>query len=457
MKLTFFGSAGEVTGSAHLISAGAARVLRDCGTFQGRRAEAEAKNRSLAARVGRIDSAVIGHAHLDHCGNLPTLVKQGFRGPVFATPATADLLPVMWADSAHIQSLDLRFLDKIGQAAPAPEPLYTQVEVDAATQQIARAAYRQPVLAAPGISVEFLEAGHIFGAALNRVTVHEGDRVRRLGFALDLGRSGIPILRDPEPLTGIDTLVIECTYGARVHESFDDLEKRLAAVLKATVKRGGKVLIPAFALGRAQEVLYVIKQLFDTGQAPRIPVFLDSPLAVRVARIFRAHAELYDEEARRMGHAFLDKAFVKFLAGKDESQALNRLAGPCVILAASGMCESGRILHHLRHHLGDRRNTVLIVGFMAAHTVGRKLLNGERRVNLFGQPHTVNAEVTKLNAFSAHADRNDLLACIRQAGRLERIFFVHGEPTQLQAMADAARPCTEAELIIPAIDSEYEF
>lgn len=450
MNITFLGGAGEVTGSAHLLQAGGARVLRDCGMFQGKRAEAQAKNRALAAAAGQVDAMVISHAHTDHSGMVPALVKAGFRGPVYATSATADLLPLLWRDGARIQQADLRYLEKYNlRDAETPEPLFDEKDVDAAEKLLTPAPYRQPVTVAPGLDFEFAEAGHILGSAVNVATVREHGVARRIGWALDLGRNGLPILENPHQLRDLDTLIIESTYGAREHENLDRLEGRLTEVLNRTFRRGGKVIIPAFALGRTQEVLYSVKRLFNSGAVNKVPIFLDSPLADRITKVFARHLELFDGEARELGRTFLDKDFVTCISDKRESQKLNDFHGPCIIISASGMCEAGRILHHLKHHLTSRHNTILIVGYQAAHTLGRKLLDGHAEVKIFKTFTKVYADVTKLNAFSAHAGKQELLQYIRDCGPLKNLVLVHGEEPALQALAEAARAVTGATLYIP--------
>ncbi|HNW93090.1 MAG TPA: MBL fold metallo-hydrolase [bacterium] len=450
MNITFLGGAGEVTGSAHLIEANGARVLRDCGVFQGRRTESYAKNRELVEDLAGLQAMLISHAHADHSGNVPGVVKRGYKGPVYATPATADLLPLMWRDAARIQQADLRFLEKYNRKAPdTPEPLFDESDVDDAEKLLRPVAYGKELALADGLTVDFHEAGHILGSAVNVVTARENGRTTRVGWALDLGRSGLPILEDPHQLRDLDALVIESTYGAREHEQLDHLEERLADVLNRTFARGGKVIVPAFALGRAQEVLYSVKRLFNAGKVKKVPVFLDSPLADKVSQVFARHGELYDNETRELGHSFLAKGFVTYTTDKRESQKLNDFNGPCIIISSSGMCEAGRILHHLLHQLDDPKNTILIVGFMAEHTLGRKLLNGDQTVRVLMATVRVRAEITKLNAFSAHAGCSELLQYIKGCGNLKKLILVHGEATQLAALAEKARTVTAAAIHIP--------
>ncbi len=458
MKIRFLGGAGEVTGSAHLLVTRSSRVLRDCGLFQGRRSEAQEKNRSIFKRSGGIDNVVISHAHIDHCGNVPTIVKEGFRGKVFATPATADLLPIMWADSAHIQEADARFLKKRGVRIPGhlEPPLYETKDAEEAASRVRKHGYGEPLEVAEDVSMTFHEAGHILGSALNVATVRENGGSKRIGFAFDLGRRHMPILKDPAELENLDVLVIESTYGARVHEALEDLETRLAEILSRTFARGGKVIIPAFALGRTQELLYSLSSLYDSGRVPMAPVFVDSPLATKVSKVFRTHTELYDEEAAKVGSGFLSDSFMNYTVTKEESQELNERRGPCLVISASGMCESGRIRHHLIHSIEDPRNTILFVGFLAQNTLGRKILEGAKTVRILDGEFEVKAEVKKLNALSAHADRNDLLAFIGACRGLSKLVLVHGEATQLQSLAEAAREVTKAEIHVPGMGDEIE-
>lgn len=462
MRLTFLGGAGEVTGSAYLIESGRTRVLRDCGLCQGRREESQARNRTLWERSGGFDAVVVSHAHLDHCGNIPTVVKAGFGGPVYATEATADLMGLIWEDAAHVQEADVRFLRKRGVRVPETlEPLYGGGEVAAAARLVVRCPYGRPVRVGEGVEVVFVEAGHVLGSASTVFTVREGRRKLRVGFAVDLGRRGMPVVRDPEDLRGVDILVLESTYGGRDHEPLGEVEGRLAEVVNRTVERGGKVVIPSFALGRTQEVLYSLARLRRQGllRVPDLPVFMDSPLAGRITEVFRRHRELFDREALAEAEAFLEPSDrLRFTVTKEESQAINDIEGPCVIVASSGMCEGGRILHHLMHTIEDGRNTVLFVGYQAAETLGRRILEGEERVRILDGVYRVRAEVRKLNAYSAHAGRRELVEFVRRCGRrLRHVVLVHGEPPQVEALAEALRGVTRAEIHRPGRGGTLEF
>jgi len=457
--LKFLGGASEVTGSAILIITENGRLLRDCGIFQGHREESHIRNLSLLERSGGIDAVVISHAHLDHCGNLPTIVKDGFRGNVFVTPATADLMPLMWEDAVHIQEHDLRFLSKRGvKVPPLLKPLYDLGNVMEAERLIVKCEYNKPVYPLRGTEVVFTEAGHILGSALNTVTVKEGKKKTVIGFAFDLGRKNMPVIKEPEFLHNLDILVIESTYGGREHEKIEEVENRLASIILKTLERKGKVIIPSFALGRTQEVLYSLKRLIEKNIIPKIPIFVDSPLAGRITEVFRKHIELFSKESLEEGLSFLeDKDFVKFTISKEESQEINEITSPCIIIAASGMCEGGRILHHLMRTIEDEKNTILFVGFQANNTLGRRILEKQERVKIFDGSYRVKAEVTKLNAYSAHAGKSDLLEFISKSGKVKDIILVHGENNQIKELANAIPAISDAKIHIPVYGEEIEF
>jgi metallo-beta-lactamase family protein len=437
-RITFWGGAGQVTGSMHLLEAAGARILLDAGLFQGRRAETHALNARLPFDARRIDSVVLSHAHIDHSGRLPLLVKDGFHGPVYATPATRDLCAVMLADAGHIQEKDHELLLRKGRALPDSEPLYTLRDAVAVQELMVGVPYRRVFYLRKHVALEFLEAGHILGSASVDLRVSEGT-TQRLVFSGDIGRSGLPIVRDPEPPSGpIDTLIVEATYADRKHEAFAEAEVRLGEVVRRVAGRGGKVLIPAFAVGRAQELIYSLHRLYRNGQIPEIPIYLDSPLAVDVTTVFRLHPEVFDQRERLIEttNELFDFPLLRYVREVAESKALDAGHGPSVIISASGMAESGRILHHLAHGIGDHRNLILFVGFQAEHTLGRRIQNGQDTVRILGQEHQRRAEVETIAGYSAHADRDELRAWVRRlGGPIRRAFVVHGEPQSLEAMA----------------------
>ena len=459
-RLTFWGAAGEVTGSMHLLEAAGARILLDAGLFQGSRAEAAKKNAQLPFDARRINAVVLSHAHIDHSGRLPLLVRHGFHGPIYSTPATRDLCAVMLPDSAHIQEKDAEFLARHRRPkGPESEPLYSMADALAVQELIVGQPYRRIHHLRKHLAFEFTEAGHILGSASVDLRMTEDDGLR-LVFSGDVGRSGLPIIRDPDPPTGpIDCLIVESTYGDREHETTGDAEARLGEIVRRTAARGGKVLVPAFALGRTQELVYSLHQLFRAGQIPEVPIYVDSPLAVETTSVFRMHPEVFDRKERLVerGDHILDFRLVRYVSDVDDSKRLNTLDGPAVIISASGMCEAGRILHHLANHIGDHRNVVLFVGFQAEHTLGRRLVEGEREVRIFGAKVERRAEVEVIGGYSAHADKHELRAWVKRlGGPIRRAFVVHGEPDSAEAMAAILRQEGVKDVTIPALGQAFD-
>jgi metallo-beta-lactamase family protein len=439
VTLTAHGAAGEVTGSKHLLEAGRAKILIDCGMFQGKREEADRKNREMPFDPGSITACLNTHGHLDHCGAYPLLVKQGFAGGILATGATRDLARLIMLDSARLQEADARFLEKRQQRHPQPgrkvfPPLYDEDDALTAVAAYRTVPYRRPSALAPGVTATLFDAGHILGSASARLDLETPAGPMAVAFSGDLGRRNTPILRDPEPPGPVDYLVCESTYGDRLHDDNTHAAEDLAGVIRDTVAVGGRLLIPAFAIGRVQELVWHLHQLWEAGRIPRVPVYVDSPMAVSATGVFKAHRECYDAEtvARFLDQGESPFAFdgLHYVGSAEESKRLNTLPGPCVIVSASGMCEGGRILHHLLNGLGDPRNTVCFVGFMGAHTLGRALADGADQVRVFGEPVQVRARVRALHAFSAHADQRELLEWVGgfDRARLNAVFLVHGEP-----------------------------
>jgi metallo-beta-lactamase family protein len=444
IELSFIGAAQTVTGSKHLLRTSRASVLLDCGLFQGRRRDSIEKNRSIPVDVDELDAVVLSHAHIDHSGALPLLFKNGYQGPVYATPATRDLAAPMLLDAAMIQDADARYVARLverGVPGVEPvEPLYRAVDVAPVLARMVGLPYHQQQLIAPGVAVTFLDAGHVLGSAIVVLDIEDEGQTLRLAFTGDLGRHHLPILRDPEVPSGIDCLLTESTYGDRLHEPVQLMADQLAAVVTRTVQRGGKVIIPSFALERAQEVVYELKLLRQRDLIPRIPVYVDSPLTVKLTEVFRLHPECYDEAAGELlrGH---DSPFefdgLRYVSDVEESKQIDAEAQPSIIISASGMCEAGRVLHHLRTTIEDSRNTVVIVGFQAPHTLGRRLVERRSDVRIFGVSHPRRAEVVVMDGFSAHADRNGLLDFaeqVRRQGPLQRVVLVHGEPEAQRAL-----------------------
>ncbi len=459
IRLTFWGAAGEVTGSMHLLEAAGARILLDAGLFQGRRAEAAKKNAELPFDARRIDSVVLSHAHIDHAGRLPLLVRHGFHGPIYATPATRDLTAIMLPDAAHIQMKDAEFLSRHGRPrGPESEPLYNLADAVAVQDLMVGQPYRRLNHLRRHLAFEFTEAGHILGSASVDLRLSE-EGGHRLVFSGDIGRSGLPIIRDPDPPVGpIDTLIVESTYGNREHESTPEAERRLAEIVRRVAGRGGKLMIPAFALGRTQELVFALHRLSRGGSIPEVPIFVDSPLAVDVTTVFRMHPEVFDRRERLIDRTdrIFDFPMVRYVRDVAESKRLNAATGPAIIIAASGMAENGRILHHLSNHIGDHRNCVLFVGYQAEHTLGRRIQEGDTEIRIFGQMVTRRAEVETIGGYSAHADKHELRAWVRGlGGPIKRAFVVHGEPEAARAMATILEECGVGEVTVPRLGETF--
>jgi metallo-beta-lactamase family protein len=452
IRLTFWGAAGQVTGSMHLLEAAGGRFLLDAGLFQGHRAQAHELNARLPFDPRRLDGIVLTHAHIDHSGRLPLLVRHGFHGPIYATPATRDLCAVMLADAAHIQEKDYEYLARRRAAAPESDPLYNLADALAVQDLMLGMPYRRITHLRKHLALEFVEAGHILGSASADLRISEGGH-HRIVYSGDIGRVGLPIVRDPEPPSGpVDTLIIESTYADRDHDSVRGAEEKLGEAIRRTAARGGKVLLPAFALGRIQEIIYALHELHRAGRIPNIPVYVDSPLAVDTTTVFRMHPEVFDDRERLIAQKIplFDFSLVHYVHDVAESKALNQLAGPAVIVAASGMAESGRILHHLANGIGDHRNLILFVGFQAEHTLGRRIQSGAESVRILGQEYPRRAEVETIAGYSAHADRGELRAWIRRlGGPIRRAFVVHGEAPALGAMATILREEGVRDVVLP--------
>lgn len=458
MKIRFWGGVGTVTGSKHLLTAGRQHLLLECGLFQGHRDEAEHTNRHFPFKAREVGFVALSHAHIDHCGNLPNLVKRGFRGTVLMTPVTAALTRILLIDSARIQEADVQYLNRKRQrqGEPLREPLYTEADAEHAFNYFAGVPYARKYRLGK-FTLWFHDAGHILGSALIDIEI-EGKRIL---FTGDLGRAKMPIVRDPVLVSEADYLIMEATYGNRVHGSYDDVESRLADLITRVYRRGGRVIIPAFAVERSQEVVYNLRRLREAGRIPKMPVFVDSPLASRVTEVYRNNPQYYDAETLSVvadRQEPFDFPELRYVETVEESKSLNSLTEPCVIISASGMCEAGRVLHHLKHAIGDPRNLVLLVSFQAQHTLGRRLQEGQSAVRIYGEEVERRCEVVTMNEFSAHADRNDLLHYVRRMNlnRLKRVFIVHAEPDAAIAMVEPLRALGLREVTIPAVGDEYE-
>jgi len=441
MRVTFWGAARTVTGSKHLLTGRLGTVLLDCGLFQGRRAESEARNRALPFRPSSVDAVVLSHAHIDHSGALPLLCRGGFEGSIHATPASADLCRAMLLDAAHIQIKDAEWLNRHRRNTRALiEPLYSPRDVEEALPRFVSHHYEQPFEPVPGLGAAFHEAGHIAGAASVSLRWRENGRGGSLVFSGDLGRPARPILRDPAPLPQADTLIIEGTYGGKRHPTEAELWSALEAVVRDAVRRGGRIVIPAFAIGRTQEVVHALDRLFQEKRIPEMPIFVDSPLAAEVQAIIQRHREVFDEEtsaAMARGEDPLGLRRVTMLREASESKELNDRPGTFITISASGMCEGGRILHHLKNTIEDPRHTVVIIGYQAEGTLGRRLVEGRPEVRIFGEPHPVRARVVVLNGFSAHADHDALVAQAKACGARNGVAIVHSDLERAEALRSA--------------------
>ena len=464
MKIRFHGAARTVTGSMHLLEVNGKKLLLDCGLFQGSRKRAFERNRHFPFRPAEIHNVILSHAHIDHSGNLPRLTRKedGFRGRVLCTPATQNLCEYMIRDSAFIQERDVEYVNrKRKKKKETPfEPLYTLEDAERCLGFFESIPYNHETEVAPGVTLRFTDAGHILGSAITHLDIQEDGRKIRFVFTGDVGRNESPIIRDPVPVENADFLISESTYGNRLHELKDDLKGRMAEVLRNTHARGGKILIPAFSVGRTQTVVMRLHELFNAGDLPPMPIYVDSPLSANVTSVFRAHPECYDKETMRFLQRSLDPfGFHRLTYIRDvaASKALNVNPTPCVIIASSGMMEAGRVIHHLKTIAPNERNTILLVGFMAAHTLGRRVAERVPTIRLFGEEYPLRAKVVSLSGFSSHADRDELLEFY---GHLKEppkhTFLVHGEESQSEAFAEALHGAGFPKVDVPSSGDVFE-
>ena len=455
-ELEFHGAAQTVTGSMHLLHLDEGVFTLDCGLFQGKRSWSREMNRSNPIEPGELSGVLLSHAHMDHSGKIPYLYANGYNGPVYATGATCDLCEVMLADSAHIQEEDARYWNRKRAKSEADriEPLYTKEDAQLANGHFKDCRYASPTSFADGCTVTFLEAGHILGAACVLVEVTHSEPVRLL-FTGDLGRFHIPILRDPtNPLPKVDYLITESTYANRRHDDADSMDGELVKIIKETRKRKGKVIIPAFSLGRTQHIVYALSRAIADGRLEKLPIYVDSPLSSRVTEVFKKHPECYDREAKDFWHeegGIFGRKLVTYITDVRDSKALHGKPGPFVLISASGMCEAGRILHHLKNNVEDERNTVVVVGYMARNTLGRRIVERHEKIKVFGEEYPLRARVETLNGFSSHSDADDFVKLLGPLAReLKGAFVVHGEDDQTAAMKQLLETAGCTNVHIPA-------
>ncbi|MCX5709860.1 MAG: MBL fold metallo-hydrolase [Candidatus Omnitrophica bacterium] len=458
VSIRFLGGVRTVTGSSHLVSTDRSQVLLDAGLFQGHRDASYQVNTTLQYNPRTVDALIISHAHIDHCGNLPTLIKRGLRCKIYATSATKDLCRLMLEDSGKIQEEDVRYVNKINRrlGLPPRKPLYTMKEASKAVKKIRPVSYHQRLSVTSDISASLFDAGHILGSAAVVMDIKNDKNNIRLGYAVDLGRKGLPMLNDPARLKNLDYLIIESTYGGRLHAPIEEAKTKLQDAINRTIARKGKILIPSFTLERTQEVVYFLNQLIKDKAIPSVPVYVDSPLATDITDAFQCHMDYMDKEtcqAIKSGNSPFEFLNLKFIRDQRESKGLNDDHRPMIIIAGSGMCESGRILHHLKNNIEDSRNMVLVVGYMAEDTLGRRIVERSPFVRIFGVEHQLNAEVVIINAFSGHADSNELLDFVQECLPLKKIFLVHGDYSQSQAFFETLTK-KGLNVYLPAKDEE---
>jgi metallo-beta-lactamase family protein len=445
MKLTTHGAAQTTTGSRHLLEVNGSKVLLDCGLAEGKREETYRRNQQFPFQPSELDAMILSHAHVDHCGNIPNLVKQGFTGNIYCTPATRDLAALMLADSAKVQIHDTAFVNRRREKESKPlfNPLYSAKDVEVAMKQFVTIDYGRRLPVATGVTLTFLDAGHMLGSAQVLLEIKGDGAPKRFLFSGDIGRGNNEILRDPEVAENIDFLLMESTYGGREHEDVKHAREEICKIINDALERKGKIIIPSFAVGRVQQVVYVLHQLLESGCFPRIPVYVDSPLSVNATEVFRLHPECFNQEVYDFLHTKRNPfgwEEITYIRETAHSKKLNELKEPAIIISSSGMCEAGRILHHLRNGVGDDRNTVLFVGYCAQHTLGAKLLAGEKQIKIFGEQFEVKAKIARVDAFSGHADRSELLNYVgRISGSKKGIALVHGELDQMESFATELR------------------
>ena len=463
MRINFHGAAHTVTGSQHLLEINGHRLLLDCGLYQGRRSETYLRNLNFAYDPRRVDAVILSHAHIDHCGNLPNLSKHGYEGPIYAVPATVDLATIMMADSGRIQESDTEFVNRkrLLRGEELIEPLYTEADAQRAADLLRGVNYGQAFEPVPGVVARFIEAGHILGSASISLEIEEKGRKIRFWFSGDIGRYKLPLLRDPILPEAVDYLLMECTYGDKPHNDPSAAFEEFQEIVSRTIRRGGKVIIPAFAVGRTQELVYHLNLMMFARDVPAVPVFVDSPLAVNASNVFTKHPEIFDDETRwfvqQARHPALDFKMLTYVQSVEESKALNLRKDPMIIISASGMAETGRILHHLKNNIENPLNTVCIVSWQAPHTLGRRLADREKQIKIFGEPYTVNAEIATIGGLSGHAGQ-DLLTkyAVNVKNTVKKVFLVHGEEMPATALSQKLLERNMREVYYPELHASEE-
>lgn len=464
MRIQFLGATRTTTGSMYLLEVNGRRVLMECGLFQGRRDESMERNRRFPFDPASLDAVILSHAHIDHCGNLPNLCRQGFSGNIYCTFATRDLASIMLEDSAEIQRADAEFVSKqrARKGLPPVEPLYTSLDAEKAIRQFVTLNYDRPIQVADGLTATFRDAGHILGSAQIILDVREGAKNFRYLFSGDVGRGNDDILRDPQPVENVDFLQVESTYGGREHSPKPDATKMVGDLVRETLIRKGKVIVPAFSVGRTQQIVYTLNQLTLEGAIPDCPIFVDSPLSVNATEVYRLHPECFNESIykflRETRNPF-GMENLTYIREAAHSKKLNDLKDPAIIISASGMAEAGRIRHHLKNHIGNSDNLVLFIGYCAEHTLGWQIVSGKSVVNIFGEPQPVRAKIASVDAFSGHADKNELRRYVEKiSGNIRKVTVIHGEESQSLAFAATLRQMKpNAEVIVPEYRQAIDF
>ncbi len=464
MKIEFIGAAQTVTGSMHLLHVNKRKILLDCGMYQGKRKEAFETNKTFDKfKPKEIDIVILSHAHIDHAGNLPTLVKAGFNGTIYATKATRDLCTLLLTDCAHIQERDIEYVNarRIKQGKNPFEPLYDQKDVDNTMSLFKAVDYHTDIDIFDSIRLTFFDAGHILGSSIVHLMIEENGKTISLAFSGDLGRPNLPILRDPEKIPDIDYLICESTYGGRFHDSYNLSGEKMAEVLNKAVKQKSKIIVPSFSVGRTQELVYLLNEIFEQKKAPRIPIYVDSPLSVNATQVFREHSECFDFETSRYILKHQDPfgfSQLNYVKNVTESKNLNKVPGPCMIISSSGMAEAGRIQHHLANNISNPKSIILIVGYCAEYTLGRKLVEKVTPLSILGDEYDVKAEVIVFNSLSAHADSNELLHYLNTFDKkqLKTIFLVHGDNDQQLKLKERLLADNFSNVEIPARGNVFE-